>query len=79
MTRITATVDKEGRLLLPEKLRARLLDQHAEELIIEVPDHLDAAQTEELENPFLPFIGVWPPLDTDSRTYYRRERGHEDE
>ncbi|WP_255520328.1 hypothetical protein [Deinococcus sp. DB0503] len=29
-------------------------------------------------NPFLQFIGSLPPLEEDSRTYYRREQGHED-
>ncbi|WP_156372715.1 hypothetical protein [Deinococcus sp. Leaf326] len=73
MTRVTATVDDQGRLMLPEAF-ARTL-QAGQQLTIEVdppPLDLDAA------HPLYAFIGTLPRLESDSRTHYRRERGHEE-
>ncbi|MPY67986.1 hypothetical protein F8S09_15095 [Deinococcus sp. SDU3-2] len=67
MTRVTATVDEQGRLTLPEEI-AQLL-QAGQQLVIDLPLE---------ENPFTRFIGTLPPLDVDSVAYYRQERGHEE-
>lgn len=71
MTRITATVDEQGRLMLPPDLARQLRPGQTVVIALDLPD-------QEARRPFAAFIGVLPPLDVDSATYYRRERGHEE-
>lgn len=70
MTKITATVDEQGRLTLPAEVARQL--RAGQNVVIELDVQAPSP------NPFLQFIGSLPPLEEDSRTYYRRERGHED-
>ncbi|WP_027460737.1 antitoxin Xre/MbcA/ParS toxin-binding domain-containing protein [Deinococcus murrayi] len=73
MTRITATVDEQGRLTLPQDLARQL--RAGQTIVID----LDLPPPATAPKPFAAFIGLLPPLDVDSATYYRRERGHEDQ
>ncbi|WP_345454700.1 type II toxin-antitoxin system MazE family antitoxin [Deinococcus aluminii] len=73
MTRITATVDEQGRLTLPEEVARQLRTGQTVTIDLEVPPVPSGD-----DNPFLAFIGLLPPLEVDSATYYRQERGHEE-
>ncbi|WP_104992112.1 hypothetical protein [Deinococcus sp. NW-56] len=65
--RVTVTVDEQGRLILPPEVAQQL--QVWQHLVIDLL----------LEGgPFTRFVGTLPPLEEDSATYYRRERGHKE-
>ncbi|WP_102128445.1 AbrB/MazE/SpoVT family DNA-binding domain-containing protein [Deinococcus planocerae] len=78
MTKVAVTVDAQGRLTLPPEAQARLALKPGQTVVIDVDLPVEETPVGEGENPFLRFIGSLPPLAEDSRTYYRRERGHED-
>ena len=79
MIRITATIDEEGRLLLPEEVSRHLALTPGQQVSIYLQEPVAVPNLDASDNPFLAFVGSLPPLDVDSRTYYRRERGHEED